>query len=271
MKTFVWSDVHNRVGRLKTVLGNLKGDFDKRIFLGDWFDNFGDTPEHALRTAETLVELMQDPKNVFIEGNHDTAYRYRNLSSMCSGFTVEKSRAVNQIMGFNEWNRFKLFEEHDGFVFSHAGIGQDAFSHPIHGITMEEVAKRCQEGQDAIRSNIDHPVYFAGRANGGREPYSGITWLRWGDLKPLAGINQIVGHTPYASPQIAYGRIKKSKYNRRVRTTQENVKVDWAQFEHSPPKAGSLCSINFNLDTHNAHFITIEDGVVQIHLVLDYL
>ncbi len=271
MKTLVWPDVHHRTQTLKTVLKNLGEGFDKRIFLGDWFDNWNDTPQHARNAAECVKELLCDPRNVFIEGNHDTAYRYNHPSYFINGCTLEKWKAINSVLNRFDWDRFKLYEIQDGFVCSHAGMCKEVFSHPIEGVTYVYLEEQCQRAVEAMRSHIIHPVYYDGTDNGGKQPYSGITWLRWGKFRPLSGINQIVGHTILDKSEVRYGRIKVSRHNGKETVVQENVKVTCEHFENNPPKPGSLCSLNFNIDTDNREFLILENGVVTRHLTLDYL
>lgn len=270
MKTLVWSDVHNRTGMLETVLKNLGDGFDNRVFLGDWFDNFGDNVTDAMITARCLKKLLEDPKNLFCEGNHDTAYRFGNQASYCPGWTKEKHKGVTSILGYNDWQKFELCHFVNGFLCSHAGVHERTFQHPIKGITVDGIKEDCQKAVDAMRSNIIHPAYYDGYGLGGSK-LGGITWLRWNWFRPIPGLNQIVGHTICTQPQISYAKRKISKYKGHEKETIENVKVDWSHYLDWTPKSESVCSINYNIDTNNTHFIIIEDGVASVHLTLDYL
>jgi hypothetical protein len=271
MKTLVWPDVHHRTRLLESFLAKSGDKFDKRIFLGDWFDAWNDRPDDAARTARLLAELMEDSRNVFIEGNHDTAYRYGTPVSLCSGFTFEKKRFIDNHLRHHHWKRFKLFEIEQGFFCSHAGLHPSTFEHPVLGIDIEHIKKFCDEAQDCCRANIWHPVYDLGKIYDGQCQYGGITWLRWSQFEPIPGLNQIVGHSIRDEPEVSYSRIKTSKHNGKELAHVERVKVTHSHFQNYTPKAGSLASINFNLDTNNKYFATIEDGNVDICLTLDYL
>lgn len=273
MKTLVWADVHNRTSLLKSFLDKSGDQFGKRIFLGDWFDQFGDRPVDADRTARLLVELMEDPRNVFIEGNHDTSYRYYNGVAICSGFEFEKLDAIKKVMNFTHWSKFKLYEYEQGWLCSHAGVCEEVFCHPMYGVTLESIEKYCGQGLDAVRSNIPHPVYAMGKRydDDSSARLGGITWLRWWDFRPVVGLNQIVGHTIVNQPEVSYARKKGSNYRGVYREKIENVKTQLAQFLQYPPNADKLCSLNFNIDCNNRYFATIEGGQVNIHLTLDYL
>ena len=49
MKTIIVSDIHNRVDWIEPTLSLLK--YDNVIFIGDYFDDFGDTHKDAENTA----------------------------------------------------------------------------------------------------------------------------------------------------------------------------------------------------------------------------
>ena len=271
MKTLVWPDVHHRHALLRQFLAKNGGDFSRRIFLGDWFDQWQDRPDHAKATAQLIVELMQDPSNIFIEGNHDSSYRYRNDTMWCPGFEWDKSRFINTVMDFPHWEKFKLFHVEQGVICSHAGVHPAVFTHPILGLTIEGITKDCEKAVECARSNIKHPVYAMGMACGGKAPFGGITWVRWGEIVPIEGMNQIVGHTLVNEPEIIYGRKKVSAYNGVVTEKMESVTTTLTNYLRMPPKKENLCSINWNIDTNNRYFAVIENGEISIHKTEDYL
>jgi len=272
MQILVWPDVHHRVSLLQKVLENHGDKFEKRIFLGDWFDQFNDRTEDAGRTAEFLIKLMEDPRNIFLEGNHDTSYKYGNAVSYCSGFSFEKLRLINSILDRSHWDKFKLFHMEGNIILSHAGVHPYVFQHPVVGINKEQMEKDCEVAMQAARSNMKHPIYSAGISSGGTARFGGINWLRWWELAPIEGFDQIVGHTTVAKPEVIYLRKKNRKKpdapeeHWRFRT----VRTQWDNYVELPPKRGVI-SMNYNIDTDNAYFIIIKDGVVDIKLTLDYL
>ena len=265
MKTLVWGDIHNRIEVLKSFLGKYGDRFGKRIFLGDWFDQFGDNPDQAKATAVYLVELMSDPRNVFILGNHDQCYMFHNTQNFCSGFTWDKLRFISTVLDGRHWSRFKCFEYEQGWLCSHAGAHPAVFEHPVHGINVEQMEIDCEKAIECARANFAHPALKAGISSGGNAPYGGITWLRWWELQPIKGVNQIVGHTILREPEIIYG------IEPAVGAPLRNVRVTATQFNRMPPKKDKLCSINWNIDTNNSHFAIIENGEVTIEETEDYL
>ncbi len=278
----VWGDVHHRTAMLQKVLQNHGDTFEKRIFLGDWFDNFHDCPDHAKRTALVLAELMEDPRNIFIEGNHDSSYRYANSEVLCSGFTWDKHRFIHSVLEKRHWDKFKLFEYDQGWLCSHAGVHTSIFEHPINGLTLEGIDKICKDGVDAVRVNIHHAVYDMGIDCGGKNRHGGINWLRWGRFEPIEGWNQIVGHTPVSKPEIIYARKKTSTHAGKTKEWIETVGVEWDHYEEFfPINTFTSCSFStFSIPKKSRfHVLTIspllipviEDGEVEIQLTLDYL
>jgi metallophosphoesterase superfamily enzyme len=47
--------------------------YDRVVFLGDYFDDFRDTPESGRATAEWLRTNVRDSRFTFLHGNHDLA------------------------------------------------------------------------------------------------------------------------------------------------------------------------------------------------------
>lgn len=270
MQVLVWPDVHNRIILLRKFLEKNGENFQKRIFLGDWFDAWDDKAEDAKATAEYLAELMEDPRNIFIEGNHDSSYKYGRTSTFCSGFTFEKQRAIASVMTPDHWAKFKLFHFEGNVLCSHAGVHPAIFMHPIAGIDPIQMEKDCEQAMQAARCNIRHPIYEAGMSSGGRATFGGINWLRWWEFKPIEGINQIVGHTIHSEPQVTYLKKKVETKAGHDRVRFETARTNLTNYRNMPPKK-EPCSINWNIDTDNRNFAIIEDGKIHIKLTLDYL
>jgi len=270
MKTLVWGDVHTRVNLLKSFLTTNGDKFEKRIFLGDWFDNWNDSPDQNKRTAEYLVELMQDPRNLFCEGNHDASYRFCNHASVCSGFTWDKHRFISSVMTEDQWSRFKLFHVDQGVVCSHAGMHGSVVMHPLAGFDLDRIEAEAGVAELWMKVNRVHPYYESGRSSGGHGLYGGLTWLRWWDFEPIEGVNQIVGHTIVEKPEVRYLRKKVSRHQGKILEKVEDVRVTYEHYVGMPPKK-KLSSINYNIDTNNRYFAVIENGEVSIELTLDYL
>jgi len=198
-KILVIGDVHNKT----LIAENYISKWDERvIFLGDFFDDFYDTPADAIKTAEWLKESLTHSNRIHLMGNHDFHYMMPIESNMyCSGYTPEKHKAVKQILNNEDWNKIKYFHSENNCWFSHAGITGNWFSHPIHGTTKDTIESVVAQGILDITNRIYDGAgikafYAADRYRGGRFEKGGLLWNDWRNSDFFPGITQIIGHTP---------------------------------------------------------------------------
>ena len=198
-KLFVCPDLHE-APNLDEVEAAIQREAPTRtIFLGDYFDQFDDTPEDAGRTAVWLKSSLAQPNRIHLWGNHDLAYGFSEIQeAWCSGFTWEKCNAINAVLSPDDWTELQLSHWEDGFLFSHAGwtnqfsggssLAQvsDRRTH----LTAEEVgAWRC------LKIGKRHWIWGAGYLRGGTQPCGGLLWCDVREFTPIPGLNQIFGHT----------------------------------------------------------------------------
>ena len=187
MTTLVIPDIHNRFREAEEQIKRYPSD--RVVFLGDYFDDFNDTPQIAAATAEWLKDSLAKPDRLHLWGNHDLWYRFPDNAQICwfgAGFTPEKSKVISGILSHGDWERLKLVEFIDGIGLSHAGIGNPVFAPPVGELTRERVERLCAEAWLDAEAGLPNPVF----------DLSGIVWLRWWNLKPLEAFSQMVGHTP---------------------------------------------------------------------------
>jgi hypothetical protein len=191
MRTLIVPDIHNRIERADHWLATQT--YERVVFLGDYFDDFGDDVRDARKTALWLRDRMDSTDDVFLLGNHDAAYMFPRKDELyCSGFTKAKAKAIREILKPGHWRRLKLAHEEQGWLLSHAGV------HPvwIEEPAMAKILLRCDEAMKrTARGNMD-PILGAGVDRGGSLLFGGPLWMDWDSLVPIPGINQIVGHTP---------------------------------------------------------------------------
>lgn len=194
MKTLIIPDIHHRISRLKQIL--VKEAPDRVIFLGDWFDDFGDNEDISANTAKWLAHRMDTYKeDVFIWGNHDTSYGFPGDHTSCSGFTEGKCRVIRDIMCHEHWNRFVFYHWENNWLFSHAGLTK------YHVTGIQDVKSWLNDQQEEAqvrlrRKMLRHWMFTAGRARYGSAPFGGLTWCDLDEFAPLNDINQVFGHTP---------------------------------------------------------------------------
>jgi hypothetical protein len=228
MATFVIPDPHERLDAVKAVLGLAPPDA-KVVFLGDWFDTFKPYDEDRVYgVCGWLVNNVSNPRYTFLLGNHDV--HYINTKYACSGFNPRTNAIVNAAVPHDMWRMFKVFTKVGPYLVSHAGF-------------REETLPYAQEDQcaDAIEGLIRQkpspkepydPLFGAGRARGGTQPYGGPTWLDWNyEFYPMGEVPQIVGHTAGAKPRV----------------------------KGLPGELDSHC-----IDTHSKHYAVVDDDEIKV-------
>ena len=205
-RSIIIPDIHLRHKHVDTILS--WETYDKAIFLGDIFHRYSDTVQENVEAAEWLKERLDDPRNVFLWGNHDWAQRYwpENEWAFCSGCTESKSWAIKQVMKDGDWDKIKPYHVEHGILFSHAGLdpklfdvlakaGMD-FPCPLDlptitawlDLVWPQVVERYKVGSI-------HPLMEQGVDRGGLQSQGGMNWQDFGRHSPLEEVGQIVGHT----------------------------------------------------------------------------
>ncbi len=246
MKTIIISDLHNRFEWVEYALSSpLLQPHDNVVFLGDYFDDFYDTPEIATNVAKWLKQSLKKPNRVHLMGTHDLWYMFPyNRFIAASGNTESKMHAIRSVLTEQDWNLLKLYHYEQGFLMTHAGvhinlIGEYVFKHNLIDLFDKYITNKEQlngqevvdqivkpatiEAMNRIKDGYAHPWLDAGVVRGGRQPVGGIIWLDWiYEFKPIPGLNQIVGHTELNVPDEKY--IKSSR-NYNLDTKNQHVGI----------------------------------------------
>ena len=200
MKLLIIGDVHNKIGYAERICEQFPDH--KKIFVGDYFDDFGDTPWSAQRTAEWLKESLTKPDRVHLFGNHDYPYYInglnRPLKLVCSGFSLAKLQEIQKILTLEDWKLLKYYHYENGWYFSHAGFTQQWWGHPMTGdLSVSRIESVLEECELLIDSNREpDPLWAADFFRGGRNHKGGLLWNDWRNLDYIPNVWQVVGHTP---------------------------------------------------------------------------
>lgn len=195
MKLLIIGDVHLHYEKAERICRKFPDH--KIIFVGDYFDQFFDTPEENEWCAEWLKESLKKPNRVHLYGNHDEHYDPR-VNSVCSGFSYSKKKKINKILSVDDWDLLKYFHFENNWWISHAGICKNWFMSPIETtITVDNVQKVIDHAITLQRSDQgDNAIWAADYLRGGDNKYGSILWADWRTLEHINNINQVVGHTP---------------------------------------------------------------------------
>lgn len=184
-------DIHHKIDIAESIL--KKHPDEPVIFLGDYFDDFLDTPEITKTTALWLKRHLNDPNKIFLFGNHDLSYAYSHINGLvCSGWTREKQRVITETLTQEDWAKLKFCHEAEGFLFTHAGK-----TAPLEHYRLDN-----SEIRDTLAEGSLHILVAAGRGRGGMAKWGGITWCDfYREFSPIRGVKQIFGHTPSEEPR----------------------------------------------------------------------
>lgn len=251
MKTIVIPDIHNKTHRVDQILAS-EASYDQVIYLGDYFDDFGDDADIAGDTAIWLKNKIktEGDKSIFLIGNHDLSYIFPySRAAYCPGWTLHKSKEVSRILSPDDWAHLRYFHIEHGILFSHAGVTRSFYAAEPDSVESLR-AFLSHEIKDSVLSlsmNSIKKIFRAGYDRGGSDPVGGILWCDHSSHIPLEVIPQIYGHTPIQIPS----------YKIRVNntTTAFYSQADSYQEEYNGGHPWSLC-----LDTDLAHYGIIEDS-----------
>lgn len=198
--TLVIPDVHENLEFIERIM-NRYGHIRKKVLLGDWLDSF-EYHANPLYHLKTLYEILDNPDNDIVAGNHDIQYLFPKVKALGSSGWRQKNLDVLQETLSEEhrikWTKLHKWVRTKGktWLLSHAGFHPTKIEHPVFGVTEQYIELLTSGAIEQLRlGQMSHLVAPGWRRGGHRDEIGGVTWLDWRDFKPVAGINQIVGHT----------------------------------------------------------------------------
>lgn len=197
-------DLHTRHEWIEELVSKVGARLT--VFLGDYFDQFGDSPEQNRCTAQWLRYSLHQSGRLHILGNHDIPYCFPgHPQTRCPGFTKEKFAAINSVMQPLDWAMCHMFVEYESFMMTHAGI-QASYLNPMMDLSTlgNWMSNHSQEFWDAIQRGEEHWFLNRGvkRDDRSHHRFGGIVWADFSELVPLPGWNQVCGHTPRMKPRM---------------------------------------------------------------------
>lgn len=192
MINLIIADIHNKIEIAEKILKDF--DHDHVWFLGDYFDNFDDSPEEMVSIAGWVKKKLVNPNVSMLLGNHDYHYWKPNLQK-CSGYTERKYSTIRSILSDVDFSKMLTHAWVDGWLLSHAGYSKH-YAHPIKGLTPDVTADWDRKMQASHDANRLPEIFWCGQDRFGNNHHSGILWQDWRTVKKVEGVSQIVGHTP---------------------------------------------------------------------------
>lgn len=203
IKTITIGDLHGRniwkkCADLKILMEfpNLKTDYDKYIFIGDYVDSFIHSDKQIEDNLQDIILLKKNYPNeiILLYGNHDLQYRFSYQGHGCSGYRPQMYVKLHNIFQENR----KLFQtafQIKNYLWTHAGVHKgwykDRFSKLIH----DDKATLAEQLNELLHRNADC-LFDVGHLRGGYRNVGGPYWIDKRMMnKPLEGYHQITGHS----------------------------------------------------------------------------
>jgi hypothetical protein len=201
VRTLIIPDLHNHVDRAEFWISEVKPDHV--VFLGDYFDDFGDNPEIAESTATWIRNAVESHLDwTFLLGNHDMPYLFPfDERFLVPGFSIPKQKAIGKAIRAMDRSRFKLHTwVGENILVSHAGL----HSGWLYEQRRRVADKIITQAEQSVLHGKWHALLSWGQDRGGmtwQPSVGGIIWADWSSLEPLPFCHQIVGPTPGRAPR----------------------------------------------------------------------
>lgn len=204
--TLIIPDLHHRWYQAERIIQTVGAD--QIVFLGDYFDDFGDTPEMVKDTCDWLESSVQRPNRTHLFGNHDQHYAYEYQTFRCSGYEQWKYFIIHDTLNQKVWDELKWYYFVDNrWLLTHGGLHKSLVPESIlakrtdRQLYVKELSDFLDQSiRQGIQDGANHKsswVFNAGHARWGTQKVGGITWCDYlREFNPFKGMNQIVGHTP---------------------------------------------------------------------------
>jgi hypothetical protein len=269
--TLIIPDIHLRHEEAEKIIASVK--HDEVIFLGDYFDDFGDNPDMFTETCTWLESSVNKPNRIHLFGNHDVHYAFDFRTFRCSGYEQWKHLLIQDSVSKKVWDKLKWYHVLDGtWLLTHAGLHKANLPediralYPDRQLFLAEITKYLDteivNGFRKAANNTGSWVFNAGRSRGGMNNVGGIIWCDYDrEFFPITGLNQILGHTPQA---ISHARwmVLDEQTKRPVTRSATLWTPDEKRFQDTEE------SVNIDLDVwKNTHYATWDGKFLKVAAV----
>jgi hypothetical protein len=182
-------DIHGRTFWKR----HLDDDFSEFYILGDYFDSYDISFSQQRRNFIEICEAArQDPRIKLCLGNHDFHYVCDTGDERYSGFQAHNSIAIQKTLEENMDLLKIVYVTDDNYIISHAGLSATFMK------KMQSRGVGTIEGINEAFAKNRNILLFDGYEVHGDDITQSPIWIRPKSLcsDPVAGYNQIVGHTP---------------------------------------------------------------------------
>lgn len=204
MKTIVLGDTHGR-NIWKDIVN--KEEFDRIIFIGDYFDSFDIEADQQINNFLDICEYKKNggKEVIMLIGNHDHHY-FKNIgNSGTSGYQKTFSILIEEVLEGNK-DLLQMAYSMDELLFSHAGVGESWLEQCLEQIpNLKDIlpldtAEKVANFTNNIWQYKPNYFIFNGRDSYGDNMGQTPIWIRPKSLMRDSqdmkkNMIQIVGHT----------------------------------------------------------------------------
>jgi hypothetical protein len=172
----------------------LYEDFTEYYILGDYFDSSFVSFTHQYNNFKEICETAKrDNRIKLCLGNHDFHYLKNIPYQRYSGYQAYHADKIQEILEENISLLKILYATEDRYLLSHAGLSR------TFAQFMKDSGAKGIEDINALFLENRSLFIFRGKNKYGNDCTQGPLWIRPTALEsdPVAGFNQIVGHSPY--------------------------------------------------------------------------
>lgn len=200
MKTIILGDTHGR--SFWKLIANTE-QFDRLIFIGDYFDSFDIKGEAQASNFLDIVEYKKTggKEVIMLIGNHDHHYFPEIGNTGTSGFNHLMAGVFGHILEENR-DHLQMAYSMDDFLFTHAGVGQSWLDDMkvVAGEEFVETAEKIASLVNQVWKHKPHAFTFTGWDPYGNNVTQTPIWIRPQALMKAGlalkrKIIQVVGHT----------------------------------------------------------------------------
>lgn len=203
MKIIALGDTHGRQ-YWKYVVNTQ--EFDKIVFIGDYFDSWDISGKDQINNFLDIIEYKKNnpDKIILLIGNHDHHYFSSIGYTGTSGYQQVMAPSINTVIEDNK-DHLQMAYSHENLLFTHAGVGE-TFMDIAFG-KEEWKVENIADDLNELWKHKPHAFTFNGRDSSGDNIGQTPIWIRPRSLMKDSHnlkkeIIQIVGHTGQVSIDI---------------------------------------------------------------------
>ena len=174
--TLVIGDIHHRTDFADKAIKRYSSRGQRTVFLGDYFDAFGDGTREMRATCQWLRRSLKDPNRTHLLGNHDLAYLMPlHHQAWCPGWTSKKQQVFDEEMAGIGISSFRIACQVGPWLLSHAGVDGEHLDELGSIGVVEQLERELARACSGSRSWL----FDRSPERGGLDRAGAVLWADW--------------------------------------------------------------------------------------------